>query len=185
MSGHLIVAIDVGIKNLAICAYSFVTNKVVHWDNVSLVPNGRYVPAMNVQYVRDFVSKHHDLFTNAAVVLVERQMRCNMRIVEAVLQTMFFEKCIVINARCVKAHYNLGTKNYRMNKQKAVQWAHDFATRNPHAFAPGVTTAWSTLSKRDDLADSLLLVMYYLDTYSNQLNDAEQALLLSHVDGLI
>ncbi len=168
MSGHLIVAIDVGIKNLAICAYSFVTNKVVHWDNVSLVPNGRYVPAMNVQYVRDFVSKHHDLFTNAAVVLVERQMRCNMRIIESVIQTMFFDKCLIINARCVKAHYGLSTRNYRANKAKAIEWAHTFVAGNPHVFDPNVSQRLAG-AKQDDLADALLLVMYYLDTYSNQL----------------
>ena len=88
-----VVAIDVGIKNLAVCAYDFVTCKIVHWDNVTLVPNGRYIPALNVQYVRDFVFKHNPLFENAAIVLVERQMRCNMRIIESVIQSMFFEIC--------------------------------------------------------------------------------------------
>ena len=32
-----VVAIDVGIKNLAICAYDFVSCQVVHWDNVTLI----------------------------------------------------------------------------------------------------------------------------------------------------
>ena len=37
--------------------------------------------------------------------------------------------------------------------------------------------------KQDDLADSLLLVMYYLDTYSNQLTmDLAEGLVL---DGLL
>ena len=112
----LVVAIDVGIKNLAICAYDFVTSRVVHWDNVSLVPSGRYIPAQNVQYVRDFVQRHNQLFSQASTVIVERQMRCNMRIIEAVLQCMFFERCVVINARCVKMHYGLSTRNYRANK---------------------------------------------------------------------
>ena len=165
----LVVAIDVGIKNLAICAYDFVTSQVVHWDNVSLVPNGRYLPCQNVQYVRDFVTKHREYFDEASHVLVERQMRCNMRIVEAVIQSMFYDVCTVINARCIKAHYGLGTKNYRMNKQRAVQWAMDFVTANPGAFHLGVTLPFLQQRKQDDLADSLLLVCYYLDTYSNQL----------------
>ena len=93
-----------------------------------------------------------------------------MRIVEAVLQTLFFDRCIVINARSVKAHYRLGTKNYRMNKQRAVQWAQEFATNNGNAFHNGVTDAFDRQNKRDDLADSLLLITYYLDTYSNQLS---------------
>ena len=173
----LVVAIDVGIKNLAICVYDFLTNKVVLWDNVSLVPNGRYVPALNVQYVRDFVWRYSDVFAKASVVIVERQMRCNMRIIEAVFQTMFFDKCVVVNARCVKLHYNLGTRNYKANKAKAVEWVQQYIDSNPFSFAavsdgPADRPVWHRFkhsSKQDDLADSLIMVMYYLDTYSNQL----------------
>lgn len=172
MTRHLVVAIDVGIKNLAICAYDFLSNTIVHWDNVTLVANGRYIPALNVQYVRDFVSKYQHLFTAASVVIVERQMRCNMRIIEAILQTMFFDRCVVINARCVKLHYGIGTRNYKANKAKAVEWAKSFVGNNPHSFATidgqSVAMRFQNGSKQDDLADALLMVMYYLDTYSNQ-----------------
>jgi len=161
-----VVAIDVGIKNLAVCAYDFVTSKVIHWDNVTLVPTGRYIPANNVQYVRDFVQKHVNLFSNASVILVERQMRCNMRIIEAVLQTMFFDRCYIISARSVKMHYGLSTRNYRQNKAVAVEWAKRFVENNPDVFFDA--SRFRQGSKQDDLADALLLVMYYLDTYSNQ-----------------
>jgi hypothetical protein len=138
------------------------------------VPNGRYVPAENVQYVRNFVARHESFFDQAAVVLVERQMRCNMRIVESVIQALFFDKCKIINARSVKAHYNLGTKNYRLNKQRAVEWAESFLNNNPGAFEHAVATPFTTNHKKDDLADSLLLVTYYLDTYSNQLTSVDE-----------
>ena len=69
-------------------------------------------------------------------MLVERQIRCNMRIVEAIIQAMYYEICIVINARSIKAHYGLGTKNYRMNKQRAVQWATDFIAANDERTLP-------------------------------------------------
>lgn len=98
------VAIDVGIKNLGLCVFDFTKSKFVFWDNVSLVPSGRYVPSNNVLYVREFVDRYRCFFEEASHVLIERQMRCNMRIVEAVLQTLFYDKCIVINARSVKAH---------------------------------------------------------------------------------
>lgn len=166
---HLIVAIDVGIKNLGICAWDFVSQQVIHWDNVSLVPTGRYQPALNVQYVRDFIAKHQWLFNAAGNVIVERQMRCNMRIIEAVLQTLFFERCIVINPRCVKKHYNLSTPTYRANKAKAVEWTRDFIASHPNVFAPQPTQRWSERGKQDDLADALITLLYYLDTYSNQL----------------
>lgn len=160
------IAIDVGIKNLGLCVYDFTTSRVVHWDNVCLT-SGRYSPSLNVQYVRDFVSKYAAFFQRAHAVIIERQMRCNMRIIEAIFQTMCYDRCHVIHARSVKAHYGLSTKNYRMNKQKAIEWADAFVKANPFVF--DCTDNFLQSSKRDDLADSLLLVMYYLDTYSNQL----------------
>lgn len=180
-----VIAVDVGIKNLGLCIFDFVTAKFVFWDNISLVPGGRYIPANNVQYVRDFVERYASFFQEAACVIVERQMRCNMRIIEATLQTLFYDVCTIINARSVKAHYNIGTKNYRMNKQKAVQWANQFVTNNPSAFENGVTCAFQQNSKKDDLADSLLLVTYYLDTYSNQLSSAEPGFDVPEDDDII
>ena len=166
---HLVIAIDVGIKNLALCAWDFVSQQVIHWDVVSLVPSGRYQPAQNVQYVRDFVSKHQWLFNAAGVVVVERQMRCNMRIIEAVLQSLFYDRCVVINPRCVKRHYDLSTPTYRANKAKAVDWVCDFVSNHTSVFASQPLQKWKGKGKLDDLADALIMLFYYLDTYSNKL----------------
>ena len=65
-------------------------------------------------------------------------------------------------------HYDLSTKNYRSNKAKAVQWVLGFTRANPEAFDISCMNVFTNKSKQDDLADSLLLVLYYLDTYSNQ-----------------
>ena len=163
-----VIAIDVGIKNLGLCIFDFISAQFVHWDTVSLVPNGHYQPALNVQYVRDFITRYEWAFSQAAAVLVERQMRCNMRIIEAVFQALYFPITHVIHARSVKAHYNLSTKNYRLNKQKAVQWAENFVQNNKSVFDVAALANFDIKTKRDDLADALLLVAYYLDTYSNQ-----------------
>ena len=164
----LAVAIDVGIKNLGVCAFDFSNGQVVHWENVSLVPSGRYIPAQNVQYVRDFVNRYQFLFANASAVIVERQMRCNMRIIESLIHMLFYDRCHVVHARCVKLHYGLSTRNYRQNKVKAVEWAKEFMKQNALIFAPGTAEHFLASTKQDDLADSLLLAMFYLDTYSNQ-----------------
>ena len=163
-----IIAIDVGIKNLGLCIFDFRTAKVVEWENASLVSSGRY----------------ERYFDDAFQVVIERQMRCNMRIVESVIHALYYERCVIVSARSVKLHYDLSTKNYRMNKQKAVEWAKEFVTRNSQAFVDGlVSRSFASAKKQDDLADSLLLVMYYLDTYSNQLTgDATNDLVL---DGLL
>lgn len=162
-----IVAIDVGVRNLAMCVYDLGTNRIVHWENSALT-TGRYVPAQNVCYVREFINRNGKYFLNSSCVLVERQMRANMRVIEAVFQTLYYDRCLVLHPRSVKMHYNLCTKNYRMNKAKAIEWAQDFVDANPHAFEGEIAKSIN-VKKRDDLADSLLLLMYYLDTYSTQL----------------
>ena len=96
-------------------------------------------------------------------------MRANMRIIESVLHVMNYDKCVIISARSVKMHYGLSTKNYRGNKAKAVEWALGFCAANADVFCEGLDTSFHKSKKQDDLADSLLLVMYYLDTYSPQL----------------
>ena len=169
--GGYAIAIDVGIMNLGICVFDFVTGQIVHWDRVSLCTGGRYMPSRNVEYVRDFLAKHDYYFQRCFVLLVERQIRCNMRIVEAILQTLFYERCIIVSARSIKVHFGISTKAYRTNKQKAVEWAKACMAANPQLFAPGVDMVFQDTSKRDDLADSLLICMYYLDTYSNQLTN--------------
>lgn len=165
-----VIAIDVGIKNLGLCVYDFVTNRIVHWDNVSLVANGRYIPMNNVRYVYDFINRHSALFLNCHTLVIERQMRANMRIIEAVFETLYFGKCKVISPRCVKMHYNLSARNYRANKQKAVEWALEYCLCNPQVVGEFVNRFKQEKTKQDDMADALLLVMYFLDTYSNQLS---------------
>jgi len=163
------IAIDVGIRNLGICVYDFVTAKIIYWDNVPLM-NGRYMPLNNVVYVKEFVRRMHHFFDEAASVIIERQMRCNMRIIESLLHSTFFDICTVINARSVKMHYGIGRNDYRLNKAAAVEWATNFVQHNPCAFGVNGCAAFNAKgTKKDDLADALLLLLYYLDTYSNQL----------------
>ena len=68
-----VVAIDVGVKNLAICVFDFVTSKIVYWRNLSLAHSGRYCPSDNVVYVHAFIEAHKQYFSSARAVLIERQ----------------------------------------------------------------------------------------------------------------
>jgi len=116
------------------------------------------------------VGRHARFFDNAKCVLVERQMRCNMRIIESVMHSMHYDRCVVLAPRHVKVHFGLSRNNYRLNKQAAVQWMQEFVVSSPEAFAEGVTAMAlkNHASKQDDLADALLMVMYYIYTYETK-----------------
>eukprot|EP00962_Isochrysis_galbana_P042521 scaffold15944_cov115-Isochrysis_galbana.AAC.12 len=165
-----IVAIDVGIKNLGICVLRISTGKVCHWASEALVDGGRYTPSRNVEYVVAFVQKHRQHFEHAKCVLVERQMRVNMRIIEAAVQALHYDRCIVVSPRLVKMHFGLSRNNYRLNKQAAVQWMQEFVVSVPELFEPGLVDSALASTKQDDLADALLMVVYYADTYTTAPN---------------
>jgi len=172
-----VVGIDVGIRNMGLCVFDFNTCRVTEWEVISLVPSGgKYLPSQNVRYVCEFVDRYRHYFTEASAVVIERQMRTNMQIVEAVLHALNYRSAVVIQPRCVKAHYGLSTRNYRQNKIRATNFAKAFVQNNPSAFAPGVAERafCGPHKKLDDLADALTLVLYYLDTYSNQLSNEQE-----------
>ena len=162
-----IITIDVGIKNLGFTIFDCERRALVAWDVASLVQHENYVPSKNVQYVKRFVDKYREYFERAIKVVIERQIRTNMRIIEAVFETLFFEKVLIITAKSVKMHFGTSTKNYRGNKKKAVE----FVQQGIEQRAPWVNYmqdcmgAWQKRSKQDDLADALMLLLYYIDTY--------------------
>jgi hypothetical protein len=143
------------------------TGKVCHWASQALVDAGRYAPARNVEYVITFLLKHRLFFEQAQRVLVERQMRVNMRIIESVLHALHYDRCLIVSPRAVKMHFGLSRGNYRLNKQAAVLWMQEFVARVPELFAPGLVDAALASPKQDDLADALLMIIYFTDTYSN------------------
>jgi hypothetical protein len=148
----LIVGIDVGIRNLAMCALE--DGKPVEWCNEGIV-DGKYEPCKNVEYVMAFVQRHKALLQRADHIVIERQLRANMRVIEAILHTLHWGKCSVVHARSVKARYGLARRDYRKNKQAAVEFVLKHAPECP------LTHFFRNCRKRDDLADSYLLALFY------------------------
>ena len=68
----LVLAIDVGIKNLALCLMSTELG-VVHWANEALSDRA-YQPMHNVQFVHEFIERNATLFAMADQVIVEKQI---------------------------------------------------------------------------------------------------------------
>jgi hypothetical protein len=163
-----IIAIDVGIKNLGFAVLQNDSNLLVYWERVSLVPHGNYQPYKSVEYVHKFVQDHATYFANAKLIIIERQMRVNMRIIEAIVHTMFIDRCLVVQAQHVKLHFGLNTRDYRKNKKAAV----DFVNAQMQSEQPHITNLqewsghWLQEGKQDDLADAAIMIMYYVRTYS-------------------
>ena len=162
----LVLGLDVGIRNLAVCALQ--NGVPVAWFNEALV-EGRYEPHRTVEHVLAFVARHRELFAQAQHVVIERQLRANMRVIEGVLHALHWGKCSVVHARSVKARYGLSRRDYRQNKQAAVE----FVAR--HAPDCELTDRFWRSRKRDDLADSYLLALFYSEQCAEQQQQCQSA----------
>ena len=160
-----IIAIDVGIKNLGFVVYDCDDCCVCEWLRVDITNGTKYVPSQNVTYIHDFVKQHADYFAKAHIVLVERQMRVNMRIIESVFQTLFYDNCLVVQAQLVKMHFSISCRDYKQNKKRAVEYLtciwEDIKTEIPNLDTWALS--WNASKKSDDLADSLLMMLFRLD----------------------
>ena len=165
-----VVAIDVGIKNLGLIVYAIETKRVVVWQRLDITKGVKYNTAHNVSYVHTLIEEHAPYFAQAHIVIVERQMRVNMKVIEAVFQSRFFDKCLIMPAQAVKMYFDLCFRNYRLNKKKAVEWL-DMHWEDPMQVfisnTADLQVQWAAEAKKDDLADSMLMLLYFLDTYSN------------------
>ena len=164
-----IIAIDVGIKNLGFVVYDCDDCCVCEWLRVDITNGTKYVPSQNVTYTHDFVKQHANYFAKAHIVLVERQMRVNMRIIESVFHSMFYDRCLIIPAQAVKMHFDISMRNYKQNKRRAVEWVNCHWDTFMPKFVNNLDTwlpIWKKELKQDDLADSMLMTLYYLNTYS-------------------
>ena len=151
----LIVAIDVGIRNIAHCAMD--GGRVVAWANEPLC-EGNYAPADTVSHVMAYVRRHRSLLDAADKVVIERQMRVNMRVVEAALHALFYDKCAVVHARSVKQRYGLCKRNYRLNKQAAVGFVETLLAERPEC---PWTVHFDRSRKQDDLADAYVMALFF------------------------
>ena len=159
----MILSIDVGIKNLAMCLLDETDNHIVQWD-VSGVPpehaDGLF-PSLN---------KHLDAkpwTLDATTVLIEKQpgMNKKMKTVENFLHAYFVIKnpeadTIIYDARHkVPDVAGAGKTKYRQRKQTGITRCKEFLDINE------VNQEWRELfkksKKKDDLADTVLQALSY------------------------
>lgn len=167
-----ILSIDIGVENLAWVLIDAQTRDILGWHVGPVHDAAEYVPMNNVDYVLRYIDRHRAHFDRADIVLIERQMRVNMRVIEALFHALCYQRATVLSARTVKARYGLCMRNYRLNKKAVAEYV--------RAHLPDNWRAWyEAQKKRDDLADALLQAWYYIDThpatFSQQCNQTASA----------
>lgn len=160
----MILSIDVGIKNLAMCMIDENTKIIQHWD-VSGVPpehqDGLYKSLCHHLDTKPWV-------LNATTILIEKQPDKNkkMKTVENFLQAYFVIKCpnsetILYDARHkVPDVVGAGKAQYRKRKNTAIERCREFikGDENSHWIPTFVAS-----KKKDDLADTVMQALSFIN----------------------
>ena len=160
----VLLSIDVGIRNLALCLIQESDKHVLHWD-VSGVPpqheDGLF------KSIRDHLDEKPWVLT-AQTILIEKQPGQNktMKSVENFLHAYFLIKCpqsevIIYDARHkVPDVAGSGKARYRQRKQTAIDRCRLFLNDEPNRH-------WRELfvhsKKKDDLADTVLQALSFIN----------------------
>jgi hypothetical protein len=161
----MILSIDVGIKNLAICQIDESTKEIKNWD-VSGVPP-EHEDGLYPCFRRHLDSKPWVL--DSTVILIEKQPGQNkrMKTVENFLHAYFVIKIpnaetIIYDARHkVPDVSGTGKARYRQRKQTAITRCKDFIEKSE------VNAHWrdhfTKSKKKDDLADTVLQALSFIN----------------------
>ena len=159
----MLLSIDVGIKNLAMCMIDPASKRIHHWD-VSGVPpmhaDGLYPCFKRHLSERDWVLK-------AKTVLIEKQPDKNKGIksVEHFLHAYFVihdKEVIIYDARFkIPDVAGPGKQMYLKRKKAAVERARKFIELTPvnHEWIP----MFDKSKKKDDLADTVMQALSFID----------------------
>lgn len=156
MDFRCVLAIDAGLRNFAYCKVDSQNwRQPLAWRQVDLWaphPNRRVKPTEHefLEIAHAWFQQNSALFEDVDVVIFERQIRAPFKIMNAVLQTLCFEKHWEVGAMTVAAFWNL-PKTRAAKKAAGVEIVKQFAEIPP-----------SYNGKEDDMADAWLMAVYAL-----------------------
>jgi hypothetical protein len=158
-----IISIDVGTVSLGLCSYDSSTG---NYDFG--IYNLRELVKLK-KHAKDYTLMAHaliqhkkELFKNADVVLIERQIQAGMKQVATALRAFLWHKKVFLIAPIVvKRHFNTSTSNYAKNKNAACDKFLELASEE-------AKKRFKPLKKKQktDVSDAFLQCLYYVQKKS-------------------
>lgn len=159
----MLLTIDVGIKNLAICCVDETTKQIVLWKII----NVGYGNDICTAIVAEFNAFHETV--KGSVVLIERQMTRKMTNIQCYIEMYFrmqgHAEVIIyspVHKLCGTGQENSGTgkRKYHARKKASIDVCKAWMDANPQSTA--MTELWTATKKKDDLADTLCMALSYI-----------------------
>lgn len=148
-----VVSIDPGLRNFG---YAIVQDDVlVAFDSIciwDLVPKGKQ---SDYPYIARVLVENTDIFRGADVILIERQMQARMKMIACALRCFFWDKSRMVAPLSVRKHFKISTGVYKDNKKASIALV-------PKFFNEKQLKRFMSHKKKDDIADAVLMAMYYI-----------------------
>lgn len=101
------------------------------------------------------------MFRDCDAVVIERQMSGKLRVVANSFLCFNWGKSYLVSPRAVRNHHGISMSNYKANKRASV-------AKVPRYMTSRQTTRFRAAKKRDDMADAILIAMYWYQTAGGQ-----------------
>ena len=151
-----IISVDPGTRNLGLSVWE--DGKLLHFDSYDLFD---YVPKKkrtDYSYVvHEFIEKSPQIFNNVDVILIENQMRAKFKVVAHSFRCFFFKQAIKVSPLSVRKYFKISTSNYKKNKKASIKFVKKFLNSKQ-------TIMFDNHKKKDDVADSIIMLHWYLKT---------------------
>jgi Holliday junction resolvasome RuvABC endonuclease subunit len=153
-----VIGIDPGIKNLGWSVYDTEKCHFLSFGRYDLTkdqPKNKHTKYADL--VKDFIDASKDVFAMADAVAIEMQMMARFKVIETAFQCFFYEKAHRVSMRSVRCHFDISTKKYSTNKKASIEIVPSLqiSSQNKRWFAS------FDKKKRDDVADAMLLALYW------------------------
>ena len=153
----MLLSIDVGFKNMAICGLS--KNEITLWQIINLT----YGNDACTSIISAFDQLHEKI--KDATIVIERQMTRKMTNLQCYLEMYFRMKghSVIIYSPKHKlagsGKENSGKGLYQARKKASVQLCQEWLTTNPQD--AWVMDLWKKTKKKDDISDALMMALAY------------------------
>lgn len=148
-----ILSIDVGTRNLGWALYDG------EFKDVGVLDLHRYAPpGKGTDYALQVWKLSETGFFNVDVILVEIQMRSCMKTIANSIRCFHWDKTIRIAPQSVRRHFKTTMKKHSSNKKAHLALVAELD------LPAKIRAKMSVHKKRDDMADAIVQLMYYIQS---------------------
>ena len=151
-----IVSVDIGTRNLGLAIYK--NGNLTHFNCYCLFD---YIKSKKEKtdytlMTYNFIQAHPEIFKDMDKLLLENQIQARMKVIMTSFRCFFYKRAVKISPLAVHNHFKSGKGKHSKNKKAAIQLVEKFLSGSQYE-------KLKKHKKRDDMADAIIQIYYYID----------------------